>query len=231
MHGPTYIVVIVDDHDLFAQGLTLLLNSRTEGTFQVRGHTTHLEEAASLAVSCDADLAIVDLAMPPLGGVSAIRHLKKRCPDIKVLALSGTDDLELAEDALRAGADGFLPKTSDPDSLHAPLLALMDDVCVLSPPLLDALLRSSRKPDSELLERLGSQDLRLWTFLASGMETPEIAERMHVSERTAKRLVSSLLRKIGATNRVEAAGLAGWFGLLNQPPRSNFDDPNVQMSK
>lgn len=217
MRGGRYIVVIVDDHDLFAQGLALLLNSQSHGRFEVGGHTTYVEEASSVAASCDADLAIIDLAMPPLGGVAAIRHLKAHCPGVKVLALSGTDDLDLAEQALRAGADGFLPKTSDPSSLHAPLLAMMDDVRVLSAPLLDLLLHSSRKPDRELMNTLGSQDIRLWTFLARGMETPEIAERMHVSDRTAKRLVSSLLRKIGAANRVEAAGLAGWFGLLNEP--------------
>lgn len=217
MRGGRYIAVIVDDHELFAQGLALLLNSQSHGRFEVGGHTTHVEEASTLAASCDADMAIIDLSMPPLGGVAAIRHMKTRCPSVKVLALSGTDDLDLAERALRAGADGFLPKTSDPSSLHAPLLAIMDDVRVLSAPLLDLLLHSSRKPDPELMAKLGSQDVRLWTFLASGMETPEIADRMHVSERTAKRLVSSLLRKIGASNRVEAAGLAGWFGLLTEP--------------
>lgn len=215
MRSGRYVVVIIDDHDLFAQGLTLLLESQCGDEFEVAGRTAHVEEASSVAISCNADLAIVDLAMPPLGGVAAIRHLKARCPNVKVLALSGTDNLQLAEQALRAGAHGFLPKTSDPASLRAPLLAIMSDVRVVSAPLLDLLLRSSRKPDTELLDKLGSQDIRLWTFLASGMETPEIAQRMYVSERTAKRLVSSLLHKIGASNRVEAAGLAGRFGLLN----------------
>lgn len=224
MRNGRYVIVIVDDHDLFAQGLALLLKSHPERRFEIGGHTTHVEEASTLAASCDADLAIIDLTMPPLGGTAAIRHVKARCPETKVLALSGTDDLELAERALRAGADGFLPKTSDPESLGAPLLAIMEDVRVLSGPLLDSLLRLSRKPDPELMNKLGSQDIRLWTLLSSGVETPEIAQRMLVSERTAKRMVASLLHKIGATNRVEAAGLAGRFGLLDEMPQSQVAD-------
>lgn len=215
MRDGRYVIVIVDDHDLFAQGLALLLTAECEGRFVVGGHTTHVEEAAEFAISCAADLAIVDLSMPPLGGVAAIRHVKSRCPAIKVLALSGTEDLELAERALRAGADGFLPKTSDPASLTAPLTAVMDGVRVVSGPVLDSLLRLSRTPDPELMDRLSSQDIRLWTFVAIGVETPEIAQRMLVSERTAKRMVAALLHKIGAANRVEAAGLAGRFGLLD----------------
>lgn len=215
-----YVIVIVDDHDLFAQGLALLLASQNDQHFEVGGHTTHVEEASDLASSCNADLAIIDLSMPPLGGIAAIRHVKARCPNIKVLALSGTEDLELAERALRAGADGFLPKTSDPGSLTAPLLAVVEDIRVVSGPLLESLLRLSRKADPELIDKLTSQDIRLWTFVASGMETPEIAQRMLVSERTAKRMVASLLHKIGAANRIHAAGLAGRFGLLDEVPMS-----------
>ena len=71
--------------------------------------------------SCDADVAIIDLSMPPWGGVAAIRHIKARRPKTRILDLSGTDDLGLAEEALRAGADGFLPKTARPEALAGPL--------------------------------------------------------------------------------------------------------------
>ncbi|MEO3788469.1 response regulator transcription factor [Actinocorallia sp. B10E7] len=215
MTGKKYVVIIVDDHALFAQGLALLLANRPGGCFEVAGHTTHVEEAASLAAACHADLAIVDLTMPPLGGLVAIRQIKKRCPQTKVLALSGSDDIELADRALREGADGYLPKTSDPDALVAPLQALASGLHVLDRPLLDALLAGSRRTRSELLDKLTSQELRLWLFLASGMETAEIAQRMLVSERTGKRMVASLLHKIGAANRIEAAGMAGRLGLLD----------------
>ena len=91
--GKQIVVVIVDDHELFAQGLALLLGREWGGLFTVGGQTTRVEEAADLVSRCDADVAIVDLSMPPLGGVAAIRHIKSRHPRTRILALSGTDDV------------------------------------------------------------------------------------------------------------------------------------------
>ncbi|MFN8072996.1 MAG: response regulator transcription factor [Mycobacterium sp.] len=210
------VVVIVDDHELFAQGLALLLGREWGGMFTVGGQTTHVEEAADLVARCNADVAIVDLSMPPLGGVAAIRHIKARRPATRILVLSGTDDVGLAEEALRAGADGFLPKTARPEALAGPLSTVAEGLRVIDGAVLDTLLGNTRRPPSELLDRLTAQDLQLWTLLASGMETADIAGRMLVSERTAKRMVASLLNKIGVTNRIAAAAKAGQFGLLDE---------------
>ncbi|WP_197505007.1 response regulator transcription factor [Mycobacterium sp. E3305] len=210
-----YVVVIVDDHELFAQGLALLLTREWGELFSVGGQTTYVEEAADLVARCDADVAIIDLSMPPLGGVAAIRHVKARRPRTRILALSGTDDLALAEEALRAGADGFLSKTARPEALAGPLWTIAEGLRVVDGALLDALLSNTRKPPSELLDNLSAQDLQLWTLLAAGMETGDIAQRMLVSERTAKRMVASLLHKLGVGNRIAAAALAGRYRLLD----------------
>ncbi|BBW99458.1 hypothetical protein BST36_11720 [Mycolicibacterium moriokaense] len=218
MQKRPFVIVIVDDHELFAEGLELLLTRDWREQFVIGGRTTFVEEAADLVGSCDADLAIVDLTMPPLGGVAAIRHIKTRHPNTRILALSGTGDLELAEDALRAGADGFLSKSVRPEALVGPLQAIAAGLRVLDPGLLEKLLTSTRKPDASLLESLTPADIKLWTLLSSGMETAEIAERIVVSERTAKRMVASLLNKLGVGNRVAAAALAGRSGLLDDLP-------------
>lgn len=220
-----YTVVIVDDHELFAQGLALLLSREWAELFTVGGQTTFVEEAADLVASTNADLAIIDLSMPPLGGVAAIRHVRKRHPTTRILALSGTDDLGLAEEALRAGADGFLRKTARPEALAGPLWTIAEGLRVLDGAVLDALLSTTRKPPASLANSLTTQDLRLWALLAAGMETVDIAKRMLVSERTAKRMVAALLHKLGVSNRIAAAALAGQCGLLDnladgdKPPR------------
>ena len=214
--GKQIVVIIVDDHELFAQGLALLLSREWGAMFTVGGQTTRVEEAAELAARCDADVAIVDLSMPPLGGVAAIRHIKSRHPKTRILALSGTDDPALAEEALRAGADGFLPKTARPEALAGPLWTVAEGLRVIDGSLLDALLSNTRRPPIELLDKLTAQDLKLWGLLASGMETADISDRMMVSERTAKRMVASLLNKLGVTNRLAAAALAGRFALLDE---------------
>lgn len=208
------MVVIVDDHALFAQGLALLLESRAGDRFTVAGATTAGEEAVGLVGRHRADIAIVDLALPPLGGVEAIRRVSAAYPATRVLALSGTDDLGLAAAALRAGAAGFLAKSADPEVLVAPLLTIAAGVRVLSGDLLDTLLAASDR-GGDVGERLSDRELQLWALLARGLETSEIARPMLVSERTAKRMIASLLHKLGAANRIEAAALAGRYGLLD----------------
>ena len=215
MTGKPYVVVIVDDHELFSQGLALLLTREWGDLFTVGGQTTYVEEAANLVETTNADVAIIDLSMPPLGGVAAIRHIKARHPKTRILALSGTDDFGLAEEALRAGADGFLPKTARPEALAGPLWTIAEGLRVIDGTLLDALLSNTRKPPSSLLDTLSAQDLRLWTLLATGRETGDIARRMLVSERTAKRMVAALLHKLGVSNRLAAAAMAGRFRLLD----------------
>jgi DNA-binding NarL/FixJ family response regulator len=211
-------VFIVDDHALFAQGLALLLSTEGASHVEVVGHTTHPEEAVSLVCGSDVDVALVDLAMPRLAGIDIIRSLKKRCPQTKVIALTGIDDLEAGQRVLRAGADGYLTKSSDPGVLLAPLFAVASGLCVLRHEMLDALLAAARTPPDELMAQLSHQELRLWALLARGLDTGEIAHRMLVSERTTKRMIAILLHKIGAANRAEAAGLAGRYGILDAAP-------------
>lgn len=215
MSGKPYVVVIVDDHELFSQGLALLLNRQWGELFTVGGQTTYVEEAADLVARCAADVAIIDLSMPPLGGIAAIRHVKARHPKTRILALSGTGNLELAEEALRAGADGFLPKTARPEALAGPLWTLAEGLRVIDGALLDALLAKSHEPRPALLDNFSTQELQLWTLVARGVETGDIARRMVVSERTAKRMVAALLHKLGVTNRIAAAAMAGRLRLLD----------------
>jgi two-component system, NarL family, nitrate/nitrite response regulator NarL len=212
--GP-HTVVIVDDHALFSQGLALLLESRAGDTFTVAGSATAGEEAVALVGKHRADIAIVDLALPPLGGVETIRRIKSSYPSTRVLALSGTEDLDLAAAALRAGAEGYLGKSADPEVLVAPLLAISAGVRVLRSELLDALLVAADRTADGLLDRLSDKEIELWRLLAQGLETAEIARPLLVSERTAKRMIASLLHRLGVSNRIEAAALAGRCGLMD----------------
>lgn len=210
-------IFLVDDHSLFVQGLSLLLSTQAGETVEVVGQSTRADEAMPLIASTKPDIALVDLSMPRLTGIDVIRATRKRSPATKTVALTGTEDLEIAENALRAGASAYLTKSADPEELLNPLLTVAQGLCVLAPEMLDRLLAVSRKPPVSLLDKLDPQDLRLWELVARGLETGDIARRLLVSERTTKRLVSVLLHKIGAANRTEAAGLAGRYGLLDSP--------------
>ncbi len=115
------------------------------------------------------------------------------------MRLSGTDDPQLAEDALRSGADGFVSKAVRPEALAGPLYTIAAGMRVVDTKVLEGLLSNIRKPPGALLDALSPADLKLWVLLSTGMETVDIAMRMLVSERTAKRMVASLLNKLGVT--------------------------------
>jgi two-component system nitrate/nitrite response regulator NarL len=208
-------VVLVDDHPLFVRGMEMLLPDASGGRVAVVGVTDDASAAAALARRCAPDVALVDLAMPPPGGLRAIAAVRNAAPAVHVAALSGTDDLDLAAEAIRTGADGFLPKAAQPDELVEPLCALAYGWSVVPPRLLHH-LAGRDSPQSRVPPWLRADQRRLWELLATGATTTQIADDLHVSERTAKRMVAALLRRLGVTTRAEAAALAGRAGLLER---------------
>jgi DNA-binding NarL/FixJ family response regulator len=213
MSSPTE-VVIVDDHPLFIRGLELVLPHASGGRLTVTGVTDDAAQAAALVRRCRPDLAVVDLTMPPPGGVRAIAAIKRTEPVVHVVALSGTDDDDLIREAFLAGAAAFLPKTAEPAELVGPLLAVVHGWAVLPPLVLSRLV--GKAPPVSTSVPLTADQRGLWRLVATGATTVEIAERLHVSERTVKRLVATLLRRLGVTTRSQAAALAGRAGVLEE---------------
>ncbi|MCW2581454.1 MAG: Two component regulator containing a CheY-like receiver domain and an DNA-binding domain [Klenkia sp.] len=210
----TVDVVIVDDHALFSRGLALLLPEVSGGRVRVVGATDDASAAASLVHRVRADLALVDLAMPPPGGIRAIAAIRRADPTVRVVALSGTADEDEQLECLRAGAEGFLPKTSSPEVLVPPLLAVLDGWSVMPTALLRRMIADSApRVDRGVVDRLSADDRRLWKLVAAGTSTNDLAATLHVSDRTAKRLVAGLLRQLRVGSRTEAAALAGEVGL------------------
>jgi two-component system, NarL family, nitrate/nitrite response regulator NarL len=205
-------VVIIDDHPLFIRGLELVLPHASGGRLTVAGVTDDAAQAAALVRRCRPDLALVDLSMPAPGGLRAIAAIRRTEPMVHVVALSGTDDDDLIRDAFLAGATAFLPKTAEPAELVGPLLAVVDGWAVLPPLILSRLV--GKAAPTTAATTLTADQRRLWRLVASGITTLQIAEELHVSERTVKRLVATLLRRLGVTTRSQAAALAGRAGVL-----------------
>ncbi|MEU1643571.1 response regulator [Micromonospora zamorensis] len=205
-------LVVVDDHPLFVRGLELLLPITTDGRAEVVASTGDAAAAAALVSQWHPDLALVDLHMPPPGGIRAVGAIRRTTPRVRVVAMSGSADPAPALEALRAGAEGFLPKTSEPEELLPPLLAVLEGWAVLPAELLHAMLRPTRAAAVDL----DGEERRLLRAIAVGRNTIEIADELHVSERTVKRMTAALLRKLRVSNRAEAAALAGHAGLLDE---------------
>ena len=207
-------VILVDDHPLFTRGLSLLLPEVSGGRVRVVGVTDDASAAAALVQRSRADIAVVDVQMPPPGGARAVAAIRRVEPTVRVVAMSGMADADAAVEALRAGAGSFLPKTADPESLVGPLLAVLDGWSVLPESLLRRLLERAAPTEADgVAGRLTADERRLWRLISAGAGTMDIATTLHVSERTVKRLVAQLLRRLRVSSRVEAAALAGRVGL------------------
>jgi DNA-binding NarL/FixJ family response regulator len=214
MADATVRIALVDDHPLFVRGLELLLPVMSDGRARVVGSTGDASAAAGLVRRCVPDLALVDLHMPEPGGVRAIAAIRRSAPALRIVAMSGIEEPPLALAALRAGAEGYLPKTSEPEDLLPPLLAVLDGWAVLPSHLLAGLLEPVRAARPVTAD-LDGEERRLLRLIAAGQATVEIAMDLHVSERTVKRQTAALLRKLRVTSRTEAAALAGHAGLLD----------------
>ncbi|WP_250028860.1 response regulator [Paractinoplanes maris] len=195
------------------RGLELLLPEVSSGRATVVDSTGDAAAAAGMVRRCVPDLVMVDLHMPPPGGVRAIAAIRQEAPRVRVLAMSGDDDPAPAVRALRAGAEGFLPKSSEPADLLQPLLAALDGWVVLPAELLHAVMAQNPGP-RRITVPLSEEERDLLQLIAAGASTTEMATKLHVSERTVKRQTATLLRKLRVSTRAEAAALAGSAGLL-----------------
>lgn len=213
-------VVIVDDHEMFSRGLQLLFNAMPSGEFRVVATTAEAAKAGRIVVDERIDIALVDLQMPPPGGLHAVAAIKAARPKTVVIVLTGVEDAVTGLAALQAGADGYVLKTSSPEELLVPLRTALSGMRVMPGWLADELLAAvaQKGPD---LSFLGTDDRELLVLVASGYETPAIADRLFVSERTAKRRIAVLLQRLGVQNRAQAAVLAGRSGLVDLDRKSS----------
>jgi DNA-binding NarL/FixJ family response regulator len=127
----------------------------------------------------------------------------------------GDTDTAGAVAALRAGADGLFDTTAPPETLLAPLRATAAGMSVVPPAVMAALVDAPARHDRERVGCLTTEERQLWRLVADGLDTAEISSVLYVSERTAKRRVSSLLNKLRVNSRLQAAALAGRCGLLD----------------
>jgi two-component system, NarL family, response regulator LiaR len=202
---PPVRVIIVDDHGMVRKGLTAYLNNRPD--IEVVGEARDGRESLTLCEQLHPDVILMDLVMPEMGGVAATRAIHQRWPQVQVIALTSFQEKELVQDALQAGAIGYLLKNISGDELHQAILRAYAGRPTLAPEALQALIQ----PESEeaaLGKDLTRRELEVLALLVKGCSNPEIAERLVVSRATVKVHVSNILSKLGATNRSGAISLA-----------------------
>jgi DNA-binding NarL/FixJ family response regulator len=214
----TIRVLLCDDQALVRGGFRLILESRED--IEVVGEAEDGRAVVELAQRVDPDVILMDVRMPNVDGVEATRRLAARGSRARVLILTTFDLDEYVYEAIRAGASGFLLKDVQPTQLVEGIRVVAAGEALLAPSvtrrLLDRFahtLPGEARPPGELTA-LTERELEVLKLLASGLSNAELAEQLFLSETTVKSHISSVLRKLGLRDRVQAVVLAYEAGLV-----------------
>lgn len=204
-------VMLVDDHTLFRKGLAELLEGR--GGIQVVGATGHPEEASRLLKEQQPDVLVMDLNMPPHGGLSLLRSLQEQGWSGPTLVLTVSDAEDDLANAMRSGARGYLLKDMEPDDLVDAIQRAVRGETVVAPAMtlkLVNLLQTGPKSAvrENLLGQLTGREREILDHLAQGLSNKAIARALDISHDTVKLHVRHILSKLNLTSRVEAAVFA-----------------------
>jgi len=209
-------IVVVDDHTLFRRGITALLAKVPD--FAVVGEAADGFEGIKAATAHKPDVVLLDLHMPGISGIEAMKAILAESPGTHVVMLTVSEDAEDLMAALRSGALGYLLKNIDSDFLVDSIRRAANGDSVMSPEMSTKLLREIRTGTPAATQpALSPREREILGFLARGASNKEIARSLDVAESTVKIHVQHILRKLELSSRVQAAVWAIEHGIAAKP--------------
>jgi DNA-binding NarL/FixJ family response regulator len=204
-------ILVADDHPVVRDGLIAILG--TQPDFEVVGKAATGLEVIEQARLLQPDVILLDLEMPEMDGVEALRRLRQINPRIRAIAFTAFDTDERIVGAVQAGAQGYLLKGAPREEIFNAVRVVHAGGSLLQPVVASKLRRQvSQEPDAA--EPLTPREQAVLQRLAQGLQNKEIAAELVITERTVKFYVSSILSKLGAGNRTEAVTIAVQKGLV-----------------
>lgn len=208
-------VLLADDHQIVRDGLARLLADSED--CRVVAEASDGLEAVEKAAAERPDVAVIDLGMPRLGGLEAVRRIHQELPEVRLLVLSVHDEEEYVLPAVRAGASGYLVKDSAASELLAAVRALARGEGYFGPQAARALAERYRHPERDPEDPYGSltdREREVFHLVVEGRTTKEVAKVLGVSVKTAENHRSRMMRKLGVHNAAEVVQYAARKGLL-----------------
>jgi NarL family two-component system response regulator LiaR len=206
-------VLVVDDHAVVREGLRAFLDLQ-EG-IEVAGEAANGDEAIELAARLRPDVVLMDLVMPRLDGVAAMRALGEQVPDARVIVLTSFLDDDKLLPALRAGAAGYLLKNAEPQEVAKAVRAAHAGQALIDPVVAARLVETLAADGAEdPLDRLTPREREVLVLIGRGFPNKRIAQELQLSEKTVKTHVGHVLAKLGVSDRTQAAVFAVRSGLV-----------------
>lgn len=194
-------ILLVDDHDLVRKGIAVFLQTCED--FVLAGEASNGREAMEQCNLVNPDVVLMDLMMPVQDGITTIRELSQSHPKIKVIALTSYAEDQQVQEALRAGAIGFLHKNVSIDALAASIHAAYEGQPTLSPEATTAVIRATSNPPTQGVD-LTLREKEVLALMVEGYNNTKIAESLVIGRATVKTHVSHILAKLDVENRQEA---------------------------
>ena len=209
-------LMLADDHRMLREGLR---RSLTDEGFDVVGEASDGEEAVRLADSLRPDVVLMDVTMPDVDGVEATRRIHQQLPDVRVVMLTMHADQSVIAEALRAGASGYLVKDCSTDEIADAVRQAASEDATLSPELATAMLDEVRRIEPDPVEAdadrvVTKREVEVLQLIADGCSTPEVAERLFISQKTVKNHLASIYHQLDARDRTQAVLQAVRMGIV-----------------
>jgi len=205
-------ILVVDDHTLFRRGLVGLLNEMEE--FQVVGEASSGQDALESVETAAPDIVLLDVNMPEMSGIQTLTALRKQGMTAPVLMLTISQHEDDLVSAIRAGANGYLLKNAEPETLRQTIKQVVAGKAVLAPEVTEQVFRLVRSGSLDPVSLLTEREVEVLQYLARGLTTAQTGGEMFISENTVKTHIRHILEKLEVNNRAEAVAKATQLGLL-----------------
>jgi DNA-binding NarL/FixJ family response regulator len=206
-------ILVADDHEIVRRGLKLVM--QREPDLEVVAEAADGAEAVKLALEQDVDLAILDVSMPRMTGLQAVRELARRKPELRTLVLSMYENEQFLFEALKAGASGYVLKSGADRDVVAAARAAMRGETFLYPSALSALVRGHlQRQNGDSFDPLTAREREILKLIAEAHPSKTIAKMLSISVKTVERHRANILEKLGMRDRVELTRYAIRRGLV-----------------